>query len=241
MARAATCLFVVTLALAGCAQVLGIEEARVEAGGADDAGSAGSGGSGAPVVQNRSNTCAEEPQPDCATCLRGECGGAEQACAGDPDCWLELDSYAYCLGSKCDGDGEACSFEIDPPVLQACVQSCGAECAGTKLVSECELLCACMAGVCPDEDVGDCLTACAAQPAEVTSCRRDHCKMAARSEGEDMSRHCRHASDALHVCFSHGELPVAERFVCTDGAESTWACNASSECCSEECVNGACK
>jgi len=222
----------------GCAQVLGLEDAKLDPGGARSAGS-GPGGGGTALV--RANTCYEEPTSGCSSCLHASCAGALSACVADASCWLELDTYAYCLGAACDHSQEECSFAIDPPALQACVQSCAVECAGRKLVGECELYCGCMAATCPDEDVGDCVAACKQRPAEVTGCLRDHCKMAANTAGEMRARHCQHASDRLHVCLDSTELPEADRFICTDGAESTWACNDDPDCCSESCVNGACE
>jgi hypothetical protein len=215
-----------------CTQVLGLERAQL-----DEHGAAGSGASGS--VQRPRAACQEAPGPDCAQCLAESCRGAEQSCAADTACRLELDRYAVCVGATCDASKqEDCSFDFTDPGLSQCITACAGECGARNPLSQCELYCACMTNLCESElpRLGaDCVATCEALPAEVRDCRRDHCEIAQYD-----TSHCLHASDAQHVCLSHDELSAEDRSVCTDGKESTWGCERSSECCSEACLDGVC-
>ena len=221
-----------------CVQVLGLEEAKLDEGGA---------GSAPPPatfrgINTHMNSCFAEPVPSCERCLQDsvECNSLP-SCVGNADCRQELDQYAFCLGDACASeDWEDCSFGLSPD-LEACVQSCGTECAGTRLTTECELYCACMSEICSDQDIGACMASCALLPTEVVDCRRNHCKSASHQEGAARETHCMHASDGNPTCSSNEQVSPAMRTTCTDGAESLWGCNEPDDCCSVQCNDGVCK
>lgn len=241
MARIATVLALCLALLPACTQVLGFERAKLEdAGAAGAAGTSEPAGSGDVNPDRGSDTCQQEPLPECETCLRG-CGGAVQACTSDGDCRTELSTYAFCLGRQCSRSQEDCIFELDPPDLRECVSECAVACARTALVSLCELHCACMADVCMSEGVEDCMATCRNAPAELMACRYNHCDFASHQVDTARTLHCRHASNALPACASYEEVPLDDRTTCLDRQESLWACNVSSDCCSDDCRSGVCK
>lgn len=218
------------LLLPACNQVLGLERAQLQS----DGGTLFTSG-----VPKRGSACEEAPGATCSECLAGSCDRAEQECAADPDCRVELDRYAVCLHPQCDGDPEICAIDnITDRGLLRCLSTCAGACQRRNPLSPCELYCGCMANFCTDEmaQIDDCLATCEALPAEVRDCRRDHCEW-----GLGDTVHCQHASDRLHVCESLAERAENDRSICTEGKESTWACDRSSECCSSLCVDGACK
>ena len=220
--------------LPACTAVLGMERAELDEG-VGAGGGAGAGGSGGAISATKA--CKNDPVPGCTSCLETapSCSGVFQECAGNFECRIALDDFAQCLTARCDADLESCSSRL-PRNLQACLSFCPQQCARTNAVSQCELYCGCMRD-CPSEQalLGDCLTTCKSWPSEVRDCRRDHCEW-----GHGALNHCQHASGALNVCLSSTDLPPSQRKVCTNGQESTWACDLDSDCCSGSCRDGAC-
>lgn len=215
------------LAAAACTQVLGLEEAELAPPQSEDTPSA----AGPLSVPLPGTACEEPPQPSCVTCLQG-C--VVDTCVADYKCRRELDTYAACLGSRCDADQESCALGVDDPDLFACLTDCAADCEGTRLVAPCELYCACMEEFCVEERdaVGDCMTTCEALPDDVRDCRRDHCEW-----GRGMGNHCKHASDRIPICMPFDDAAA----LCGAGKERFWACDRDSECCSGDCGDGACR
>jgi hypothetical protein len=244
--RVVCCLAFAVVLLPACTSVLGMEEAKLDNGGAAASGggagggaggAGGSAGLGGPRGVPRSGTaCEQDPGPACTECLETNCSSALEACVGSTSCRTTLDKFAACLGPTCSAEQETCTFGIDDPELRRCMGSCSTACGGVTIASQCELYCACMAQ-CPAEtaQIGNCLTTCAALPAEVRICRRDHCEY---QPGDPL--HCRHASGRLDVCKSFSQQPKPSRTTCLDGKESTWACNDDTECCSNNCLDGSC-
>jgi hypothetical protein len=235
------------LLLPACTAVLGMDEAKLDDGrgavasggssGGGSGGAAGSGAGGYGGVPRVGTACEQDPGPTCTQCLQTNCSAALRACVSTGTCRLKLDKFATCLGTTCNADQESCAFDIQDPELTACVGSCSSACSKVTIASQCELYCACM-DQCPDErsSLGDCMAACAALPAEVRSCRRDHCEY-----GHGDPTHCRHASGRLQVCKSYTEQPKDHnRTTCLDGKETTWACDTDDECCSGNCLDGSC-
>lgn len=240
-------LLLVSFALVpSCVQVLGLEEASL-----DD------GTPSTPVTSSVASArsrlscdnmpgagcpCEQAPGPACTACLLRECEGAELDCVSDPHCRAELGAYAVCLGRGCGGEAEqeACTSKLSEPLLKQCVIDCQSECRQTKLVSPCELYCACLADHCADQlplpSSTDCVKTCESWDADVRDCRRDHCEY-----GRGDPTHCMHASDRLHVCVDEDERSADDRNVCLDKSESTWACDFRDECCSGVCNSGVCK
>lgn len=217
-------------ALTACTQVLGLERAELEQGGAGESGA--SGATAPRSVPLPGFVCEEAPLPACASCLQS-CGVIEP-CVADEDCRLDLDSYAGCLGTRCNADQEQCALQIDDVDLFDCLRDCADDCVQTRLVAPCELYCACMEQFCASERdvVGDCMDTCQALPAEIRDCRRDHCEW-----GKGQGLHCQHASDRTPICMPATDGPE----LCGAGKERTWACDEDSECCSQDCGDGACR
>lgn len=230
-----------------CVQVLGLEQASLDERNPDTAAKS-------TVASPRSRLscdehpgagcpCEEAPTPDCTACLQRECPSVELDCVSDSDCRAALDAYGVCLGRGCGGDDEqeACTTNLsEQPLLKECVASCHVECRQTKLVSPCELYCACMNDFCSkelaDAAIADCVKTCESWDADVRDCRRDHCEY-----GQGAHNHCLHASPGTDVCASEADLSADERSVCLDKSESTWACEEGDECCSSECNDGVCR
>lgn len=226
--------------LSACTQILGMERGELEQ---DNGGSGPGGGDGGQSNQSLSgvpspgHACETAPVPSCSDCLRAQCSDALDDCLSTTACRAQLDKYALCLGRNCAGDQETCARGIDP-VIFTCFGRCAASCGQTGIVSPCAQYCACMQQ-CPAElpKLGTCIDTCRSWPAEVRNCRRDHCEW-----GAGDALHCRHASGAEDVCPSYADRPVDTRNApCTDGNESTWACDTDVDCCSGICLDGACR
>ena len=249
-------------ALTACTQVLGLEEAKLDpdpsgasgSGGTSDDGSGGMGGASAgsgarptpPHARGSSSggVCQTAPArgASCEQCL-DECRTEIDACLMDEACRLDLDSYAFCLGSDCDGDAETCAAGIPPSSLRTCAQRCVDDCSGVTLASECELHCACMLDTCDSsESFVDCVDRCDLLPPEVAGCLRIHCDAAAATDDPDrIQLHCGHTIDDPQVCFPFTEVSEEDRDGCgLAGQENGWPCEKATDCCSGSCVEETC-
>jgi len=238
MAHRMTWLLVLGLAIAvapACRQVLGLEEAKVEeAKGAAGGPAAPSAGTG--------DYCEKQPTAACTQCLNA-CGGFGKSCSSDHACVDKIDAYSVCLGSSCDKNPdlqESCAFAL-PPEQKNCAVECLSDCGGTRLISDCEVYCACMEVTCASELPSNCITECGKLEPEVARCRRNHCGTAAISKTDDQIKmHCLHASGTRDICAGTVDLAPKERNICLDKNENFWGCNLSSECCSGKCLDGVC-
>jgi hypothetical protein len=238
MAHRTTWLLVLGLAIAAapaCRQVLGLEEAKREE---------AIGAAGGPAAPSTSigDYCEKQPTAACTQCL-SDCGGFGEECSSDPACAGQLDDYNVCLGSRCEKDPdkqEACTFDLDDGP-RTCAVQCQDECSGTRLISDCEVYCACMEVTCASELPSNCITECGKLEPEVARCRRNHCGTAAISKRDDQIKmHCLHASGTRDICAGTVDLAPKERNICLDKNENFWACNKPSDCCSDNCVDGSC-
>jgi hypothetical protein len=231
-------LWLLALAVPACAQVLDLERAQLEAEPQQETAPSLTGLGGVPT---QGAACETAPAPACVQCWQRECEDTRERCAADPDCRLELDKYAICLGRRCTGEQESCYMNLVDPELRSCLAACADDCGQSAIVSPCELYCGCMASYCADEVAAlaswDCMATCQDLDAPIRDCRRNHCEF-----GLGAAHHCMHASDRLHVCLSQQELGAEARTSpCLDGNESTWACDHDSDCCSEVCTSGGCQ
>jgi hypothetical protein len=242
------------LAAASCTAVLGIHRAELEEdAGATPAGTTtgttsssgsgtttGAGGSGAAAG------CGVVAQ-DCSACLKTNCTVSMTACLGDSECRRSLDAYGKCLTASCVDTGNRCAEgNISNQDIALCtIQKCSSECGAGRLVSRCELYCACMKSSC-GTDFGaslggtdeKCLTACLALRTERdVDCRWSHCEYAALPNGA--STHCPHAiavpDDVCNVGIT------TKPTTCLTKKETGFPCQVPSECCTQSCRVGVCE
>jgi hypothetical protein len=237
MIRRLAGLLVPCLALGACVQALGLEEATLDDGtGNRPASSIARSRLSCEQEPGDNCACEDAPQPDCTQCLNSCPNGAVERCTSSNGCREELDAYALCLGSSCRGDQADCLKRLSDLEFRNCVSSCGVECARTKLLSQCELYCACMASYCEGELVhlgDDCLASCQQLDGHVRDCQRIHCEL-----GRGIGDHCMHASGRLRVCVPESEVSADRRSFCIDDRESGWLCDDNSQCCSDSCLSG---
>ena len=223
----------IAVLLTQCTTVLGIERAEL-----DDAGVGGSGGTSGGAGPR----CARAA-PECPPCLAASCASQTAACLGDSACRRQLDEYTACLGSDCTDEGSLCSesklYGMEARSVAGCIiDSCSSDCRSGAPLPKCELYCACMQNLCPNEFGGlggtkeKCLTACSRLTEREAHCRWDHCEYARTSA----AHHCPHAVGEGNFC----NLPPPSK-PCTAGKESGFPCERDSQCCSMSCLGMVCK
>ena len=223
--------------IAGCNAVLGIEEATLkdhpDGGGADVVvvapGKFYTGG----------NICAADVAPACTSCLASAKGDSLATCAGDlaqcmstRSCRKQFDQYSTCLQKGCRADPGNCFEPLFAPTkgTPSCVtEHCYRDCSSSQVASPCQLYCACMGANCSSKfpSMNDCLAACSLLDADMVTCRRTHCEIAA---DDPNFGHCDHAVGITNCVAKPNRAQE-----CTDKSLLTFACTADSDCCSGNC------
>ncbi|HWA72189.1 MAG TPA: hypothetical protein VG937_07645 [Polyangiaceae bacterium] len=223
------------LCLPACNAIMGIEPAELRGTGGAGQGGAGQGGSsnlgtGGAVVTPVVNT-------PCGLCLTAKCKEPMDACLAQTDCRAQLSRVTNCLAADPSDSGcieKLAQGELFDCIVGNCSSVDNSVCAGSALISTCELYCACMSTQCSAYPLeGDCIGACSKLGEAKASCRLTHCQVAS---GVKLETHCNHAR-ALgpDPC---GPVNVAEP--CTAGINLSGSprgggCNVNKDCCFDDC------